>query len=130
MKLYQGTRWWLVCPCLVLIVVGCVLATMKRSYTIEESRKIFHYLTVMRASEQEVIDFFDHHSKVVTNPNTSLPERRYYFSRHSLWEAEVQETSAIYNEERKLQSYMCCTQTLNGLALWKYRIGLMKLFGH
>ena len=81
MKLYQGTRWWLVCPCLVLIVVGCVLASMKRSYSIEESRQIIHYLSQKHANEKEVIELLGHQSKIITNSEACKPERRYYFSR-------------------------------------------------
>lgn len=129
MKLYQGTRWWLVSPCLVLILVGCVLASMKRSYSPEESRKIFHYLSQKHASEQEVIDLLGHQSKIITNSESCKSERRYYFSRHSLLEAEIQESWATYDEDGKLKHFISATQKVDGLALWKYRVGLLQLTG-
>lgn len=128
MKSIRGTRWWLVCPCLMLIVVGCVLASMKRSYSPDESRVIFNYLAQKHASEQEVIELLGHQSKIITNPHISQPERRYYFSRHSLWEAEVQESRATYDENGKLKHFISCIQKVDGLPLWKYRLGLIDLF--
>jgi hypothetical protein len=128
MKLFQGTRWWLVCPCLVLIVIGSEFASMKRSYSLEESRKIFHYLSQKHASEQEVIELLGQQSKIITNPHTSQPERRYYFSKHSLFEAQVQETWFVYDEGKVKHCISSC-QTVKGLALWKYRIGLLQLTG-
>jgi hypothetical protein len=130
MKLYQGTRWWLVCPCLVLIVVGCVVASMKRTYSPDESRVIFNYLSQKHASEQEVIDFLGHQSKVVTHPAVGKPIRIYYFSRFSQGAVEAQESWAIYNEDGKLQHFVSASQILNGLALWKYRFGLFSLYGN
>lgn len=129
MKLYRGTRWWIVCPCLVLIVVGCVLASIKRSYSPDESRQIFQYLSLKHASEQEVVGVLEHHSKIVTDPVTSQSERRYYFSTHSLTEGMVHESWAVYDEKRKLKHFIISSVKLTGMKLWKYRLdSVLSLF--
>lgn len=124
MRLYHGTRRRVMWPCMTLLLITCfyLLLTSKRTYTPEEARSIFHQMTLQRASEAEIVSFFECQSKLVLNPVSNQKEYKYYFTNESIFQAEVTEAWPIFDDNKQLKYWVCSTEMLQGTKLWKYRL--------
>lgn len=123
MRFYKGTRQWILWPCIVGTLIGCLFLYIagKKRYTFSEAPTILHQLTQRHASEEEVIEILGYHSKLTTSPGSEGQVRKFSFTNESLNTAELLEALPIYDDNKRVTKWICESQKLKGTNLWKYR---------